>query len=98
MSTELDLLIQLGHDKWVLSDLCTFHDRSNSAASQRRHEGILLWIAITNRTDGDPFLQYYALATGAILFYDYFLTLADEVCRNSPSNSLQFCTETTFRR
>jgi hypothetical protein len=26
------------------------------------------------------FSQYYALATGTILFYDYLLTLADEVC------------------
>ena len=26
------------------------------------------------------FRQYYGLATGAILFYDYLLTLEDEVC------------------
>ena len=27
------------------------------------------------------FFQYYALATGTILFYDHLLTLADEVCQ-----------------
>jgi hypothetical protein len=33
------------------------------------------------------FFKYYTLATSAILFYDYFLTLADEVCAHFPPNS-----------
>ena len=31
--------------------------------------------------------QYYAVATGTILFYDYLLTLNDEVRRDSSSES-----------
>ena len=33
----------------------------------------------TDETHDDLFSQYYALATGTVLFYDYFLTLKDEV-------------------
>lgn len=32
------------------------------------------------QANGGLFSQYYGLATSTILFYDYFLTLADEVC------------------
>lgn len=27
----------------------------------------------------DPFTQYYSMATQALYYYDYFLTLSDEV-------------------
>ena len=37
----------------------------------------------TGRTDTNR-SQYYIIATGTILFYDYLLTLADEVCRYAP--------------
>ena len=33
----------------------------------------------TSKTDDRPFSQYYGVATTTILFYDYLLTLADEV-------------------
>lgn len=33
----------------------------------------------TSKTDNGPFSQYYGVATTTILFYDYLLTLADEV-------------------
>ena len=39
--------------------------------------------------------QYYALATGTILFYDYFLTLTDEVHRYPSLNILRFYTDIT---
>ena len=39
----------------------------------------------TSTPDYRTFSQYYALATGTILFYDYFLTLADEVRLQSSS-------------
>ena len=37
------------------------------------------------------------MASFAILFYDYFLTLEDEVCEDCPSCSLAFPAETTYR-
>ena len=41
--------------------------------------------------------QYYGVATTTILFYDYFLTLADEVCRDhSLAIFRRFHTETTI--
>ena len=46
--------------------------------------GILSWnfvgpVRLTNRT----FFQYYGLAIFTVLFYDYLLTLEDEVCRDA---------------
>ena len=37
--------------------------------------------APSGQADGVLITQYYSLASGAILFYDYFLTLPDEVRR-----------------
>jgi hypothetical protein len=50
------------------------------------------------QTDGGLFPKYYAIATGTILFYDYLLTLADEVCKGCSSNSSRYPTEITFYR
>jgi hypothetical protein len=32
------------------------------------------------RSDRNPVPQYYSMALTSLLFYDYFLTLEDEVC------------------
>ena len=45
--------------------------------------------------DGGSF-QYHALATGTILFYDYLLTLSDEVCPYFSSTAFQLTAETRF--
>ena len=50
----------------------------------------------TSRTDDSLLAQYYMLATGTILFYDYLLTLADEVCRYFPSTISRFFAEATL--
>jgi hypothetical protein len=41
--------------------------------------------------------QYYAIATGAIFFYDYLLTLGDEVRKMVSPGALSFASETTCR-
>ena len=52
----------------------------------------------TDQADRGLLFQYYAIATGTILFYDYLLTLSDEVCRSrvSPSSTTRFFAETAF--
>ena len=53
----------------------------------------------THHTDQDPFRrQSYALAAFTILFYDYLLTLADEVCQNHFWNTKRFPVEITYCR
>ena len=44
----------------------------------------------------DVLSQYHAIAAATILFYDYLLTLADEVCWGSFLRILSFPTQMTF--
>ena len=50
----------------------------------------------TGDVDDGPLPQYHALAVGTILFYDYLLTLGDEVRRDFALSALWFLTETSF--
>lgn len=50
----------------------------------------------TSQTDNSALSQYYVLATGTIFFYDYLLTLADEVCRYFSPDLLKSFAEITF--
>ena len=51
-----------------------------------------------DQTDNGLFSQYYGLATGTVLFYDYFLTLEDEVRRDFSLGGVRIYLDTTFRR
>lgn len=50
------------------------------------------------QADDRVFSQYYALATGTILFYDYLLTLEDEVRRVSLQGVFRSLVHITPRR
>jgi len=81
MSSELlKELISVGHDMWVslqLSDerpILTFGSRNSQDRNKGAHR--FLSFARLRLTDHE---QYYTLATTALFFYDYVLTLEDEV-------------------
>ena len=50
-----------------------------------------------DQTDNGLLSQYYGLATGTVLFYDYFLTLEDEVRRDFSLGGLWSHLDTTRR-
>lgn len=65
------------------------------SASQQRYS--FLSFRGSSQTDDCPPFQYYGVATTTILFYDYLLTLADEVGRDHTFGiSRRFSNETTF--
>ena len=81
-----------------VSSVCVFIHyrlltRTHLSAPRLRHP--FLNSCLTGRTDDGLFFQYYAIATGTILFYDHFLTLSSEVCRDCCSSILGLGTETT---
>ena len=51
-----------------------------NAWHQYRDQGILFQTPMVQATLMTVFSQYYAAASCTILFYDYLLTLPDEVC------------------
>ena len=82
----LGLLIQIGHDMRVFPYklLSLIRTKPTCLVSQPRH--LVPNLCCRSDAKHDLFSQYYAFAALSIYFYDYFLTLPDEVCRGSLSN------------
>ena len=51
----------------------------------------------TSQTDHRTFFQYYGLTIFTVFFYDYLLTLEDEVRQEAPSPQLQPLTEAALQ-
>jgi len=78
MSSELESLIAVGHDMWVVSHVYLVLITDMGGSCQHRNQGnpfptVPALAKLTQSTS-----QYYAMATCTILFYDYLLMLADE--------------------
>ena len=90
MSSSLDSLIQLGHDMYVLSHvyMCLLSFVKSEARLSISQKVLALRLRRTSRTNHGLPSQCHLLAACVILFYDYFLTLGDEVRRDHSPNTM----------